>query len=370
MKHIVLQRRISVRCWNVLGMVAKASKRPELMPVLLLARERGQTSAVDVAEHLFFDHRSRRVVADRLLRVAVSYGLLAQNERGFTLTDAGVAALDSEQVFVPERGCWTVWASNDPLLGYPVLRVDPWSEPTARDEVRRGKNKDSDEREFVSIPRTLKEAVGRVGAPPNGGGTFVRIDELDDKAEEVEPEDDLKLVWGVGEGRLRLEGSLRGAPVNTVLDAPGVAPDDVWQQLLEAEGLWSSWDRTRGALLVGFKETQDRERESLLRDLAISTPTLRDLGRFDAVTIQDVPLHARTADDAERWVAWRFRWRLRDYATRERFDAWAKEATEPFSTYHLSLPSRSHLARDTWARRGDRPSPLAWHLNAAEDWSL
>lgn len=55
MRNIVLQRRIAVRCWNVLGMVAKSSKRPELMPVLLRARERNQTSAEDVAEHLFFE---------------------------------------------------------------------------------------------------------------------------------------------------------------------------------------------------------------------------------------------------------------------------------------------------------------------------
>jgi hypothetical protein len=76
MKNIVLQRRIAVRCWNVLGMVAKASKRPELMPVLIRARERHQTSAEDIAEHLFFEQRARRVVAERLLRIAASYGLI------------------------------------------------------------------------------------------------------------------------------------------------------------------------------------------------------------------------------------------------------------------------------------------------------
>jgi hypothetical protein len=370
MRNIVLQRRIAVRCWNVLGMVAKSSKRPELMPVLLRARERNQTSAEDVAEHLFFEQRSRRVVAERLLRIAASYGLLAQNERWFMLTDAGVAALNSEQIFVPERGSWTIWASNDPLFDYPVLRVDPWNEPTALDDVQRGRNKDGDAREFVDVPRTLREAVGRVAAPPCGGGGLLRVDEVADKAEEVEPGDDLKVVWNVGERKMRLEGSLRGARLDTVLDAPGITREDVWQQLLEAEGLWSSWDRTRSALRVGFEETNDRERESLLRDLAITAPTLSDLGKFDALAIQDVPLHARTANDAGHWAAWRLQSRLRDYATRERFDAWTKEATEPFATYRISVPSRADLAKDAWARRGDRPSPIAWHLAAAEDWSL
>ena len=325
MKNIVLQRKIAVRCWNVLGTVARASKRPELMPVLLRARERSQTTAEDVAEHLFFEQRSRRVVAERMLRIAAAYGLLAENERRFSLTGAGLAALTSQQVFVPERGSWTIWASNDPLLGFPVLRVDRWSEPTAFDELR-GNNKEV-EREFVTVPRTLRGAVGRVASLPSADGGHLRIDELDDKAETVEAEDDVKVVWNVGESKLRLDGSLRGARVNTVLDAPNITPEDAWQQLLESANLWPRWDRARNALLVGFEETKERERESLLRDLVIDAPSIGDVGEFDAVTIQDVPLAARTPTDAGHWAAWRLQTRLRDYATSERFAEWAKEAT-------------------------------------------
>lgn len=369
MKNIILQRQIIVRCWNVLGMVSKAKRRPELMPVLLRARERNQTSAEDVAEHLFFEQQSRRVVAERLLRIAASYGLLAQNERRFTLTEAGILALDSEQIFVPERGSWTIWESNDPLLDYPILRVDPWNEPTANIEVR-GKDKKNDERKFMDVSRTLRPAVGRVAAPACGGGTLLRIDELQDKAEVADPGDKLKLVWNVGEGKMRLAGSLRGVPLNTVLEAPSITVEEVWQQLLESEGLWTQWDRVRNALLLGFTETKDRERESLRRDLAIATPTLGDLGNFDATTIQDVPIYARTATDAEQWAQWRLRVRLLDYATSERFGTWSKEATAPFASYRISVPSRTDLAMSEWASRGDRPSPISWHLAAAEDWSL
>lgn len=370
MKNIVLQRRIAVRCWNVLGMVARATKRVELMPVLLRARERNQTSAEDVAEHLFFEQRARRVVAERLLHIAASYGLLAQNERWFSLTEAGTRALDSEQVFVPERGRWTIWASNDPLLDYPILRVEPWREPTAFDEVQRGRTKDGFAREFVDVPDRLRNAVGWVAAAPSGGGGLLRVDELADRAEEVEPGDELKVVWNVGERKMRLEGSLRGAQVNTVLEAPSITAEDVWPQLLESAGLRSRWDRARHALVVRFDETHDRERESLLRDLEIAEPMLVDLGRFDALTIQDVPLQPCSESDAGSWAAWRLRARLGGYATSERFEAWTKEAAAPFASYRISVPSRAALAKDAWARRGDRPSPIAWHLTAAEDWSL
>jgi hypothetical protein len=305
-----------------------------------------------------------------MLRIAASYGLLTQAERRFTLTDAGTGALASDQVFVPERGSWSIWASNDPLLDYPILRVDPWSEPTATDEVQRGKHKESEARVFVDVPRTLRVAVGRVAVPAGGGGGLLRVDELEDRAEEAEPGDDLNFVWNVGENTLRLEGTLRGARVNTVLEPPSVSVEEIWQQLLETEGLWSRWDHVRNALVVGFDETTDREREALLRDLAISVPTLGDLGKFDSVTIQDVPLHARTANDAAYWAAWRLQTRVRDYATSERFEMWTKDATSPFSYHQIAVPGRADLARDAWARRGDRPSPIAWHLAAAEDWNL
>jgi hypothetical protein len=370
MRNIVLQRRVAVQCWHVIADVAKASARPELMPVLLRAREQKQTTAEDVAAHLFFEPRSRRVVAERLLHIAARYGLLAQHERSFTLTTAGAQALDSEQVFVPEHGTWTVWTSEDPLLGYPILRVEPWRDPAALDEVRGGNKQTSPPRAFVEVPRALRAVEGRVAAPPAGGGGLIRVDKWEERAERVASNDVLQLRWNVSEGKLRLDGSLQGSQVSTVIDAPTITEQDVWRQLLESAGQWSRWDAARNALLVSFDETRDPERESLVRDLPIEAPTLGALGKFDALTLRGVALQARTGNDALRWAEWRLRARVRDYATSERFDAWTTEATAPFAAHRISLPNRADLTLDTWGRRGERPAPIAWHLAAAEDWSL
>ena len=370
MKTIVLRRRIAVRCWNVIGTVAEAKKRPELMPILFRARERNRTSAKDVAEHLFFEYQSRRVVAERMLRIALNYGLLQQDEQWFSLTDAGFAALNSEQIFIPERGSWTIWACDDPLLGYPILRVDRWREPTALDDVQQGKRKEADARKFVKVPRTLRDVTGRIASPSCGNGGFLRVDEFDDKAEEVKSRDDLRIVWNVGERALRLEGSLGGSSVSTVLEAPDFTSEDVWLQLIEAEGLSPQWDRSRRALLVSFEETNERERESLRRDLAITTPELGSFGKFDSLTIRDVSIYANSARDAGFWADWRFRTRLCDYATRDRFDAWINEAVAPFTDFRISIPSREDFAKHAWTQRNDRPTPMAWYLRAAEDWSL
>ena len=60
----------------------------------------------------------------------------------------------------------------------------------------------------------------------------------------------------------------------------------------------------------------------------------------------------------------------RDYATTERFATWSAEAVAPFSEFRVSTPTRQALADAAWQARADRPTPSAWHLVAAEDWSL
>lgn len=365
-KNIVLRRSVEVRCWHVVGQVARASRRPELMPVLLRTRERGGTSVEDVAAHLLFEPRSRKVVAQRLLQIATRYGLVEKTELGFQLTEAGVAAVESEQVFVPEQGTWTIWTSTDPLLASPVLRIDPWREPTAYEEVRANEV----EREWVKIARELRESIGRVATPWASGGDPLRIDQLDERAEIADPDASLHVSWHVNEGLTRLQGVLAGIRVDTALDAPKIEPTDVWHDLLESECLWDCWDDAAQALRVGFEETTDRERDPMRRDLRVQDPTISGLRKFDTSVVRDVALRAASAEDAAAWAAWRLNARVREYATSERFSTWSAEAAEPFSEFVPRLPTRGELAGEAWRTRADRPAPVAWHLVAAEDWNL
>ncbi len=370
MKSISLQRSLDVRCWRVVGQVAWAAKRPELLPVLLRARELGSTDVGDIADHLLFDANSRRVVAQRLLQIAELYKLLEQRDRRYVLTESGRVALRTEQIFVPEQGAWTIWATDDPLLPTPILRVDPWSEPSAYEEIF-GKDRDAArERPFEKLPPWLLAAVDVVATPVAAGGAPLRIDELETQGEVAEPAAGLRILWDVSAARLRVEGSISGARVNTSLDAPQVPVEDVWKQLLESEGLWTQWDPAVLALRVGFDDASAAERESLVRAVAFRRPEVAGCGRFDNATVEGVALRARSAPDAARWAEWRLRERVRDYATAERFADWTAEAVAPFAEFRPSTPSRQALADAAWRARIDRPTPAAWHLVAAEDWGL
>lgn len=370
MRTIVLERTLPVRSWRVIGKVSQAERRTELMPVLLRARSPNGTNEDDIAGHLLFEAKSRRPVAKRLLEIALRYSLLQVREGRFTLTPSGEEALASDHVFVPELGAWVVWATEDPLVPDVLLRVEPWSEPSAYDEVRGVGKESSPPRRFEALPAWLHNAVGRslsVLGNPRGSS---RIEHLECDGEVVDPGADVRAAWDVGSGRLRLTGSIGGAPVETSLSAPAMSAAQVWEGLLRTEGLLSRWDAARSVLLASFDETNPAERETLRRELLIKRPVVSGLGEFSPVTVSQIPLRPRSAEDAARWAQARLRERVRDYATSDRYAAWSAESVAPLAEYQPAVSVRAQLAAAAWGERGERPTPYTWHLVAAEDWSL
>lgn len=373
--RIQLERDIKVHCYRFIGEVARAGKRSELMAVLQRAAEQGErgTDARDIARHLLFDEQSREVVGRRLLQIAESYRLLEKREgsRGYAvhvLTEAGRTALASGEVFIPEAGTWTVWASDDPLLDYPVLRVEPWREPPAREEVW-GKEK-QEKRQLEELPGWLKKCVGQAGKPAASTGNALRLDRLEAKGEKIEANCQLRMIWDVSAGRLRLKGSCDKQSVDTELNTPPLAVGEVWQKLLEQQGLWDSWNQEVPGLRVSFAETDPAEREPMQHVLRIPQPSLHGLGKFKAVDISHVPLLAASFEDAEMWAEWLLRERVGDYATSERFATWQRQAGEPFAEFVPHLPERAELAQAVLDDQPERLSAKDWYLLAAEDWSL
>ena len=364
-KGLVLTRRVDIKGWRVVGLVAKACERKELEAVLLRARETGGTNAGDIAEHLLFAE-SRMVVAERLLRIGDVLGLLEVKGGKYILTEEGEAAVETGKVFVPEHGAWSLWVSADYLLASPVLRVDAWEE--TEDAVSESRKIERSLEELPDWVRNI-EAIDVV-PPAAGDGVAVCIDELEEMAEAVDADAALHLVWNVQERQLRLQGKWGNKQVDSSLETPEMAPDAAWEALLDSEGLLEDWDRRRRVLRVSFRGTAGGERESMSRDLEFRQPSVPGCGDFESVTVPGIAIAASSREDARRWSAWRLNHRVSDYATLQRYDEWWKEASEPFAEYALDRPARAELAALEWDSVGGRPAPRAWHLVAVEDWGL
>lgn len=367
---IVLKRTVHVSAWRVIGQIAKASKRAELVPILLRVQELGESNSTDIAQNLFFEARSRKVVAERLLRIAATYQLLEENKGSYTLTDEGIAAIENKHIFVPEFGAWTIWASDDPLLDSPIVRIEPWNEPSAYDEVW-GKEQEA-ERTFERLSYWLRESTNHPIQPCAGNGETLRIDKLEREGEAIESQATVTMEWTLNPSysQLRIQSAISGKRFSVELEPPPVTYPDVWRQLLEGEFLWESWDGEREVFLAEFDDTNDAERESMTRSLFFHHPEIESYGTFEPLSANNVTLSARSQQDADSWARWRLSERVREYASQHLFALWKEEAIAPFREYEIELPERCQLAKNAWRSRGPRPSSRVWHLVSAEDWGL
>lgn len=362
MKEVLLERGLSVWAGNVVAQIAQAEKRAELHAIALRAKEMSGTDEGDIANHLLRgDDPTKRRMARNLLHICVQHGLMEENHGRYTLTEDGEQVAATEQVFVPAQGTWTIWASDDQLLGAPVVEVKPFVEPSAYDEVL-GKDKDR-EPPGSAVPPWLGQACKRTFKTA-ASSVATRLDELAQKAEAIEPDASLRLKWNIGKGELRLVGKLGERDVDAELVAPERSPEELWRELLEGAGLWDHWDDGRKALLVSFDDTLEAERLTMTRSVKI-VPRIPDYGVFDRLTLE-LPINAATPDDAQEWAEWRLVNGIDDYATEARYDEWSRKAAVPFGHYDLDLPKRAELARKH-PGTGDVPN---WHLVAAEDWRL
>jgi hypothetical protein len=361
---IKLQRSLVLQGWRVTGTIAFATKREWEPAVLKLAVQRGElTSAVVVSELL----GGRTGVARRLLDICTGLGLLEYRHPAWVPTAAGHAAATSGRVLLPERGTWTLWGCDDPLLPDPIVAVLPWKEPPAYEERSRDVA-----RPITALPPWLIRTTGQQCAPLAGKYRSVRVDELgkEQKGEAVAERPSLRLTLTVApnEARVRVTGLLGEERVDAEVPPPRLTHEQVWTTLLQRAGLADRWDPQRRALLEAFNATTASERSTVERVVRVEHPELAGAGRFETAAIDHVPLRPRSKADAAEWAEWRLVQSLQSYLIGDTLESAYREAAKPFVDLAPSCPPRDVIAARL--RGLERPPPAYWRVQAPSDWSL
>ncbi len=359
---IKLQRSLDLHAWHVTGTISFATKREWEPAVLKLAVQHGAVTPDLVVKDLL---GGRSGMAKRLIEICTRLGLLEQRGSEAVPTDSGRQVAQTGVVLLPQRGAWTVWASEDPVLRSRVVAVEPWGEPSAYDER-------ATKRAFSRLPAWLIETFGRPCEPLSGSHHAVRLDELgkEQKGEAIDAGGQLRVTLTIDptEVRLRVTGDLGDRRVDADASAPGLSYNAVWTTLVHQAGLRQQWDAHRKALWVAFRETSEIERTTVQRAVQIEGPTLPDLGRFDATTIEHVPLRPWSKSDAAEWSEWRLLHSISGYAIDDALEIAHREASAPFEDMAPECPSRAALAERV--RGADKPPPVYWRLQAPADWLL
>lgn len=363
---LILKRQISVNCWNIEATFSKEQQRTELMFVLMFLRDNPSATARDLSKESFFDTSSRIVVAERLLNISSLLGLIeAKRDKGkftYFLTEDGNKALETKQVFVPEDGTWTILASSDPLLPFPILSVESFNEPRAINDVH------NNERDFDDLPSWVRDTQGSINHPCLGK-QLIRFDTLKAKAE-VKDNQKLQIEWNVSQNDLKLTGYVNDKKINQNIEAPTINYKRIWKELLINEDWWEDWDEENQTLAIEFENTVEQERQSMLGDFIFEQPQLEQFGCFEKLEVNQISLQPLTSNDAQLWAEWRFENSFNDYATDENFAIWQQDALKPFSGFEIDLPEREYLALKYWQNNKTNPTLTSWHLIAAEDWNL
>lgn len=371
---IELRRSLSVSRFHVVGEVGFSERRDEIRAIMQLGVERGgRIGANDVSDHLLGGRTP--TVGLRLLRLCEELGLvewdIRARERIAILTDDGREVAVTGDVFVPERGVWDIWVTDDPLVPEQerLLRVEPYAEPRAKDEVYQ--DSDRDAREIVKLPDWVRDACDVQGVPYFGDGRAVSNIELDENAEEADAGARVTLALRLSlkkSPEVHVRGNVGGRQNAYKLeDVPMPSFDEVWQASLGRHA--SVWDgRSLGVRFDG--QMTDDERRSFVRTMRFSGYTHPEFGNFDGFEVSGVPLRPLTNDDASAWANWRLADGIHGYVHSAEYQRRADELRERFAGYQITLMARAELAAALRARSGERPNRAYWHVMAPLDWGL
>lgn len=371
--QFVLTRKVPLRRFDLVATIAREEARAELAPVLAWAKQEADASRRlepgSLALHLLGPGAGMITVAKRLLLICRDLQLVTDNFEG--LTDQGVAAAKTGKVLQPDKGEWSLWTADDPLLLFPIIGVAPRSgsqngtEPRKRDEPRP---------RAEDLPDWVRHAAGHV-APMLMDGRLARFDDIAAAAIETSTTDELEIRWMLsGKPELRVVGDING---RHRIDQP-ISRDDlpdaasVWNELLASKRLDRSWDHTRQALMIPFAaaNTED-ERLNMRTTLEFASPSLDGVGSFRDVKVPSITLCPDSNRAATEWARHQIAALLSGVQTTRVYEGLTHRVRSTFSGWNVELPSREELARQlTVGTRNDARSRPYWAVQAALDWNL
>lgn len=371
--QFVLTRKVPVRRFDLVATIAREEARAELTPVLVWAGQaidaNRRLDPESLAQHLLGPGAGMITVAKRLLLICRDLQLVTDNfER---LTEQGVAAAKTGKVLQPDKGEWSLWTVDDPLLLFPIIGVAPRSRTQNGNEQRK---QDEPRPRAEDLPAWVRDAAGHV-APMLIDGRRARFDDIASAAVEVSTTDELELRWTLSDKpELRIVGRIND---EHRIDQPITREDlpdrgSVWQSLLASRRLDRIWDHTRQALMVPFAAaTTEDERLNMRTTLEFLTPSLDGLGSFRDVKVPSIRLCPDSSLAAREWAWHQIASQLSGIQTARVFECLTQRVRSTFAGWHFELPSREDLARmlATATRIDARPRSY-WAVQAALDWKL
>jgi len=365
---VSLSRQVSVRKIEALMEIGRREKRDDLHSILLLAEEcGGRVTPRGISQKLLPGRPES--AAKALIDRCNYYEILSPSGE---LTDAGREALKTAQVFIPERGRYVVWYTDDPLVPQQLMDLEPVDETRLHDEVMkqdRSKKPSAQEERSQDLPDNLHFLEGKTFDLFGHDHGQVAIKKVEPRVVSRSPDstDNVRVnlrLSSTSPAIVSIDGKF-----NRTLPPPIVDFSLAWLDLLGP--LSALWDASKSppALRKNFEELGEGELGSFTTNLSLREPRVTGLGSFDDMVVQGVPIVPRTEYDADSWARWLLLRSIDTYVAGPRYTELMARAIARFPGYHgMKLPSQSQLARELDEQKKNALLPEQyWYLQAPLD---
>lgn len=363
LESLILSRSIGLEKYEVLMEIGSRERREELHAVLMLADELGgRVSAIDICNELLLGRPKSvgRAIIDR----CSYFELLDHSGR---LTETGKEAIRSGELFIPERGRYVLWYTDDPLISQKLLHVEAVRESSLYDEVHlKGNGKEHPE----NLSEKILNLEGRVFMLLGSGGGQIAIRKIEPKGVicQLEKTDILTATLHIAPNRVT-QLDLRGRfPYK--LQVPDIDFDNVWPSVLGP--LAQSWEnsRTPSALKISFIELKDNELASFKKTVHLTKPKLQFYGTFENTSVKKVPIIPKSRGDAAQWAKWLLKRSIQTYMDKKQYQSQIESCKSHFLGFEdIELPSLEELVlefREEKFPDGRLPREY-WYLQAPLD---
>jgi len=310
---VTLERNVKNESVEVTMTIGKKEKRDDLYAVLLLHKS-GPISYQKVNEKLLARDRESVVGKRVMANMEKLYRLVSWDSKkgGFTPTDLGKMALDTDgDVFIPERGVFCLFTTDDPLFPDRFVDIELVSTSHYTFDVWKAKRdlgrhewevRSNNKAERVQLEKWLTSILDKSMILPNKKHEDILIQSIDDMGAKssrqrfpvisVTFEDGMAPTFRMNDGRERF-------PVNLSME---VEMYDAIRQMLGKNGKYLVEDNGMISYFVPFSETDEQSRNSFLMDIPLKVPSLDGYGSFKDTVIRSMPILPRTRDDAILWA--------------------------------------------------------------------
>ena len=368
---ITLERNVKIVCLDVLMDISKKSdKRADLVAVAKRAKElRGKITPKAVCTDLI-NRPDATAAGERILIRCRDIGILDDKYR---LTEDGIRAAKEESVFIPERGVYRIWCTQDSLVFQKFLRYEEKNDGWLAQDVfstspKMAKGSPKKKGKIAKTPKGVQDLSGKE-LQVYGTDEVVRIENVEDKCRTVtgsSPSLAVKLSVEQFESP-QVNLSSEKWKVDSAVDAPQLSFDDIWNNLLGKKMVryWVS-----NFLKLNYDDLSEQEKRSFFRDIVIDKPTIEKYGTFKKTRLERIPISPRTKKDADKWAGFLFENSINEYLSRDGYQSKFDEVKQNPAFYKFSdrliLPEQQTLAEKVRKENELLPREF-WYLQAPLD---